>query len=89
MNNNKGTFKHSVPVPRLLKCAARYVREACENGASIKELVYEGKHPVRDFEVRFPCCFVYLCLLEHQSSIRVSCRDGKEKTRTGLLNKEV
>lgn len=39
-------FEHSVKVPRFYKIAAKYTKEAHENGASVKQLVYEKKHPV-------------------------------------------
>lgn len=39
-------FKHSVKVPRLYKIAAKIVQQVREEGASIKHLVYQAKHPV-------------------------------------------
>lgn len=39
-------FDHSIKVPRLYKISAKYAKEASENGTSIKQLVYEKKHPV-------------------------------------------
>lgn len=40
-------FEHSVKVPRLYKTAARIAQKVKEDGSSLKELVYEKKHPVR------------------------------------------
>lgn len=39
-------FVHSIPVPRLYKTAAKTVRQVTEEGASLKQLIYEKKHPV-------------------------------------------
>ncbi|XP_031849774.1 nop2/Sun-like domain containing protein 5 [Nomia melanderi] len=38
-------FVHSVKVPRLYKTASKIVREVRENGASLKTMIYEQKHP--------------------------------------------
>ncbi|XP_063975530.1 28S rRNA (cytosine-C(5))-methyltransferase [Diachasmimorpha longicaudata] len=38
-------FVHSIPVPRLYKIAAKTVRQVTEEGASLKQLIYEKKHP--------------------------------------------
>ncbi|XP_011300934.1 probable 28S rRNA (cytosine-C(5))-methyltransferase [Fopius arisanus] len=38
-------FVHSIPVPRLYKTAAKTVRQVTEEGASLKQLIYEKKHP--------------------------------------------
>lgn len=39
-------FEHSVKVPKLYKVAANIIKEVKENGSSLKQLVYHGKHPV-------------------------------------------
>lgn len=44
-------FNHSIKVPRLYKLAAKYAKEASDNHASVKQLVYQKKHPVILFEV--------------------------------------
>ncbi|XP_011173330.1 28S rRNA (cytosine-C(5))-methyltransferase [Solenopsis invicta] len=38
-------FVHSVTVPRIYKCTANIVRRVREDGASLKTLIYEKKHP--------------------------------------------
>ncbi|XP_018406874.1 PREDICTED: probable 28S rRNA (cytosine-C(5))-methyltransferase [Cyphomyrmex costatus] len=38
-------FVHSVSVPRIYKVTADIVRRVREDGASLKTLIYEGKHP--------------------------------------------
>lgn len=39
-------FVHSVKVPRLYKKTAEIVQQVAENGASLKQLIYQKKHPV-------------------------------------------
>lgn len=39
-------FVHSVTVPRIYKFTADIVRRVQEDGASLKTLIYERKHPV-------------------------------------------
>jgi len=39
-------FVHSVKVPRIYKVAANIVRRVHEDGAGLKDLIYEKKHPV-------------------------------------------
>lgn len=43
---NVNRFIHSVKVPRLYKQAAKIAKEASEGLGSLKNLVYEAKHPV-------------------------------------------
>lgn len=43
-------FVHSIKVPRLYKTAATIVRKVTEDGASLKQLVYEKNHPVSTFK---------------------------------------
>ncbi|XP_050305093.1 28S rRNA (cytosine-C(5))-methyltransferase [Anthonomus grandis grandis] len=40
----KGTFNHSVKVPKLYKCAAKIAQDVAGGAGSIKQLVYEKKH---------------------------------------------
>lgn len=40
-------YDHSIKVPRLYKTAAKIAQQVKENGSSLKQLVYEKKHPVR------------------------------------------
>lgn len=42
-------FNHSIKVPRLYKTTAKVAQDIKENRTSLKQLVYEKKHPV--------CCF--------------------------------
>ena len=42
-------FEHSVKVPRFYKITAKTVQNVEEEGASLKQLVYEKKHPVSNF----------------------------------------
>lgn len=39
-------FVHSVAVPRIYKITADIVRRVREDGASLKTLIYQRKHPV-------------------------------------------
>lgn len=39
-------FIHSVKVPRLYKTVAKVVQNVQENGASLKQLIYQQKHTV-------------------------------------------
>lgn len=39
-------FVHSIKVPRLYKTAATIVKKVAEDGASLKQLIYEKNHPV-------------------------------------------
>lgn len=39
-------FEHSIKVPRLYKTAAKIVERIKKEGSSVKQLVYEKKHPV-------------------------------------------
>lgn len=41
-------FEHSVKVPRLYKTAAKFAKLVKEDGISLKQLVYEKKHPVKN-----------------------------------------
>ncbi|XP_043269508.1 28S rRNA (cytosine-C(5))-methyltransferase [Venturia canescens] len=38
-------FVHSIKVPRLYKTTAKIVQKVAEDGASLKQLIYEKKHP--------------------------------------------
>lgn len=44
-------FEHSIKVPRLYKTAAKIAQNVKENGASLKQLVYEKKHAVRKYNL--------------------------------------
>lgn len=39
-------FVHSVKVPRIYKVTTNIVRSVQEQGANLKNLIYEKKHPV-------------------------------------------
>jgi len=46
IRNMSDVFVHSVTVPRIYKFTADIVRRVREDGASLKALIYERKHPV-------------------------------------------
>lgn len=39
-------FEHSTPVPRLYRSAAKITEKVTQSKDSVKNLVYETKHPV-------------------------------------------
>ncbi|XP_011702936.1 PREDICTED: probable 28S rRNA (cytosine-C(5))-methyltransferase [Wasmannia auropunctata] len=45
IRNMSNEFVHSITVPRIYKFTADIVRRVRENGASLKTLIYEKKHP--------------------------------------------
>lgn len=64
-------FDHSIKVPRLYKSAAKIAKEVSESKGSIKQLVYESKHPV---SLRLcHVCFPKFEILEYQRIICFSC----------------
>lgn len=57
-------FIHSVKVPRLYKTASKIVQQVKENGASLKDLLYKKKHPVRIFIFKLKYHFLKLLAIE-------------------------
>lgn len=46
-------FVHSVKVPRLYKTVAGIVQKVQENGASLKQLIYQQRHTVSCHVLQF------------------------------------
>lgn len=49
-------FEHSIPVPRLYRSAAKIAENVNNNKGSLKDLVYQTKHPVSSLVL----CMLYL-----------------------------
>lgn len=60
-------FEHSIKVPRLYKVAAKLVRECVENGASVKQSVYQAKHKVGNLRLGAHGVLFIFAVVEYQS----------------------